>query len=240
MIVQSRQDSILPTVDWTQVDHVLLDMDGTLLDLEFDNNFWGQRIHEHYARLNDISLQETVEKFTPIFRSVAGTLDWYSTDFWSDQYGYDIIEYSKTFAEGIRFLPYAEVFLSALKRTGIRSTIVTNAHPDILALKNRHTGIVDRVDDAISSHSIGFAKESQYFWQHTQTRLGFNKAKTLFFDDSAAVINAALEFGIEGSVTVCLPDTSRPKNVPQSNYAIDQFQDVWPSSLDVSGHSWIV
>ena len=159
MIVQSRQDSILPIVDWTQVDHVLLDMDGTLLDLEFDNNFWGQRIHEHYARLNDISLQATVEKFTPIFQSVAGTLDWYSTDFWSDQYGYSIIEYSRSFAEGIRFLPYAEDFLTALKRTGIRSTIVTNAHPDILALKNRHTGIVDKVYDAISSHSIGFAKE---------------------------------------------------------------------------------
>jgi putative hydrolase of the HAD superfamily len=168
------------------------------------------------------------------FRSVAGTLDWYSTDFWSDQYGYSIIEYSRSFAEGIRFLPYAEDFLTALKRTGIRSTIVTNAHPDILALKNRHTGIVDKVDDAISSHSIGFAKESEYFWQHTQTRLGFNKAKTLFFDDSAAVVNAALKFGIEGSVTVCLPDTSRPKNVPNSNYAIDQFQDVWPSPLDVS------
>jgi putative hydrolase of the HAD superfamily len=111
---------------------------------------------------------------------------------------------------------------------------VTNAHPDILALKNRHTGIVDKVDDAISSHSIGFAKESEYFWQHTQRRLGFNKAKTLFFDDSATVINAALKFGIEGSVTVCLPDTSRPKNVPNSNYAIDQFQDIWPSPLDVS------
>ena len=234
MIVQSRQDSILPKVDWTQVDHVLLDMDGTLLDLEFDNNFWGQRIHEHYARLNDISLQETVEKFTPIFRSVAGTLDWYSTDFWSDQYGYSIIEYSRSFAEEIRFLPYAEDFLTALKRTGIRSTIVTNAHPDILELKNRRTGIVDKVDDAISSHSIGFAKESEYFWQHTQTRLGFNKEKTLFFDDSADVINAALKFGIEGSVTVCLPDTSRPKNVPNSNYAIDQFQDVWPSPLDFS------
>ena len=234
MIVQSRQDSILPTVDWTQVDHVLLDMDGTLLDLEFDNNFWGQRIHEQYARLNDISLQATVEKFTPIFRSVAGTLDWYSTDFWSDQYGYDIIEYSRTFAEGIRFLPYAENFLTALKSTGIRSTIVTNAHPDILALKNSHTGIADRVDEAISSHSIGFAKESQYFWQRTQTRLGFNKAKTLFFDDSAAVIKAALKFGIAGSVSVCLPDTSRPKNVPHSNYAIDQFQDVWPSPLGVS------
>ena len=234
MIVQSRQDSILPTVDWTKVDHVLLDMDGTLLDLEFDNNFWGQRIHEHYARLNDISLQATVEKFTPIFRSVAGTLDWYSTDFWSDQYGYNIIEYSRTFSEGIRFLPYAEDFLTALRRTGIRSTIVTNAHPDILALKNRHTGIVDKVDDAISSHSIGFAKESQYFWQHTQTRLGFSKAKTLFFDDSATVINAALKFGIEGSVTVCLPDTSRAKNVAESNYAIDQFQDVWPSPLEAS------
>ncbi len=28
-------------VDWERVDTVLLDMDGTLLDLRFDNWFWG-------------------------------------------------------------------------------------------------------------------------------------------------------------------------------------------------------
>ena len=26
--------------DWSRIDHVLLDLDGTLLDLDFDNHFW--------------------------------------------------------------------------------------------------------------------------------------------------------------------------------------------------------
>ena len=32
-------------IDWTQLDTILLDMDGTLLDLEFDNHFWGTVVH---------------------------------------------------------------------------------------------------------------------------------------------------------------------------------------------------
>src|SRR5688572_6670841 len=33
-------NSLLPMIDWNAVDTVLLDMDGTLLDLHFDNYFW--------------------------------------------------------------------------------------------------------------------------------------------------------------------------------------------------------
>ena len=73
----------VPRVDWTKVDHVLLDMDGTLLDLAFDNDFWGHQIHAHYAALNKLSYDAAVRKFEPLFRSVEGTLSWYSTDHWS-------------------------------------------------------------------------------------------------------------------------------------------------------------
>ena len=60
----------VPRVDWTKVDHVLLDMDGTLLDLAFDNDFWGHQIHAHYAALNKLSYDAVVHKFEPLFRSV--------------------------------------------------------------------------------------------------------------------------------------------------------------------------
>ncbi|MDH3916294.1 MAG: haloacid dehalogenase, partial [Chromatiales bacterium] len=35
--------------DWSTVDTVLLDMDGTLLDLRFDNYFWQELVPSRYG-----------------------------------------------------------------------------------------------------------------------------------------------------------------------------------------------
>ena len=219
----------LEAVDWTEIDYVLLDMDGTLLDLAFDNDFWGHRIHEKYASIHDISIEQTVAKFEPLFKSVASTLNWYSTDFWSQQYGYSIIEHSRAYASGIRWLPFAKEFLHALRDSDVRSTIVTNAHPDIVRLKHEITGITDLVDRTISSHSLGHAKESPSFWRELQAELKFRPASTLFFDDSPAVLSAAIDFGIERSIAICHPDSTRPKRIPMSSLAVTNFEQLGAS-----------
>lgn len=229
MMLKTGTGAYLETVDWTEVDHVLLDMDGTLLDLAFDNDFWGQRIHEKYASLHDISVEQTVAKFEPLFKRVAGTLSWYSTDFWSQQYGYSIIEHSRAYAVGIRWLPFAKEFLHALRDSNVRSTIVTNAHPDIVRLKHEITGITDLVDRTISSHTLGHAKESPNFWRQLQAELKFRPASTLFFDDSPAVLSAAIDFGIERSIAICHPDSTRPKRIPMSPLAVNNFEQLGAS-----------
>jgi HAD superfamily hydrolase (TIGR01509 family) len=229
MMLNTGTGAYLETVDWTEVDHVLLDMDGTLLDLAFDNDFWGQRIHEKYASIHDISVEQTVAKFEPLFKRVAGTLSWYSTDFWSQQYGYSIIEHSRAYAVGIRWLPFAKEFLHALRESDVRSTIVTNAHPDIVRLKHEITGITDLVDRTISSHTLGHAKESPNFWRQLQAELKFRPASTLFFDDSPAVLSAAIDFGIERSIAICHPDSTRPKHIPMSSLAINDFEQLGAS-----------
>ena len=229
MMLKTGTGAYLETVDWTEVDHVLLDMDGTLLDLAFDNDFWGQRIHEKYASMHDISVEQTVAKFEPLFKRVAGTLSWYSTDFWSQQYGYSIIEHSRAYAVGIRWLPFAKEFLHALRESDVRSTIVTNAHPDIVRLKHEITGITDLVDRTISSHTLGHAKESPNFWRQLQAELKFRPASTLFFDDSPAVLSAAIDFGIERSIAICHPDSTRPKRIPMSPLAVNNFEQLGAS-----------
>ena len=229
MMLKTGTGAYLETVDWTEVDHVLLDMDGTLLDLAFDNDFWGQRIHEKYASIHDISVERTVAKFEPLFKRVAGTLSWYSTDFWSQQYGYSIIEHSRAYAVGIRWLPFAKEFLHALRDSNVRSTIVTNAHPDIVRLKHEITGITDLVDRTISSHTLGHAKESPNFWRQLQAELKFRPASTLFFDDSPAVLSAAIDFGIERSIAICHPDSTRPKRIPMSPLAVNNFEQLGAS-----------
>ena len=229
MTHKTGNDACLETVDWTEVDHVLLDMDGTLLDLAFDNDFWGHRIHEKYASIHNISIGQTVAKFEPLFNRVAGTLNWYSTDFWSQQYGYSIIEHSRAYAGGIRWLPFAKEFLHALRDGDVRSTIVTNAHPDIVRLKHEITGITDLVDRTISSHTVGHAKESPSFWRKLQNELKFSSSSTLFFDDSLAVLSAAIDFGIERSIAICHPDSTRPKRIPMSSFAINDFEQLTAS-----------
>mgnify|MGYP000399803101 CR=1 FL=1 len=41
-------------LDWTTIDTVLLDMDGTLLDLHFDNHFWLDYVPRRYAEARGI------------------------------------------------------------------------------------------------------------------------------------------------------------------------------------------
>ena len=226
MTHKTGNGAYLETIDWAEVDHVLLDMDGTLLDLAFDNDFWGHRIHEKYAAMHDISIEQTVAKFEPLFKHVAGTLNWYSTDFWSQQYGYSIIEHSRAYADEIRWLPFAKEFLYALRESDVRSTIVTNAHPDILRLKQEITGITNLVDRTISSHTLGHAKESLNFWRNLQDELKFSAGSTLFFDDTPAVLSAAIDFGIEGSIAICYPDSTRPKCIPVTSFAVNNFEQL--------------
>ena len=228
----------VPRVDWTKVNHVLLDMDGTLLDLAFDNDFWGHQIHAQYAALHDMSYEDVVAKFEPIFRSVEGSLNWYSTDHWTKQYGFDIIALSQSFKDQICWLGHAKEFLIGLRDGGIRTTILTNAHPDIVELKHSVVGIRDYVDDIISSHEIGYAKEHPLFWEGALAMTGISKNeisddRVLFFDDSLPVLNAAISAGIHCSVMICAPDSTRPKKMPCTQYAINSFDEIWPQlSMD--------
>ncbi len=232
-LIDPRREQNVPRLDWTKVDHVLLDMDGTLLDLAFDNDFWGHQIHAHYAALHGVSYEDVVAKFEPIFRSVEGSLNWYSTDHWTKQYGFDIIALSQSFKDQIRWLDHAEQFLVGLRDSEIRTTILTNAHPDIVELKHSVIGIRDYVDDVISSHEIGYAKEHPLFWEGALAIKGISKDeivddRVLFFDDSLPVLNAAISAGIHYSVMICAPDSTRPKKMPSTRYAINSFDDIWP------------
>lgn len=232
-VIDPLHEENVPRVDWTKVDHVLLDMDGTLLDLAFDNDFWGHQIHAHYAALHNVSYDNVVAKFEPIFRSVEGSLNWYSTDHWTQQYGFDIIALSQSFKDEIRWLDHAQQFLLGLRDGGIKTTILTNAHPDIVELKHSVVGIRDYVGDVISSHEIGYAKEHPLFWEDALAMTGISKNeisdnRVLFFDDSVPVLNAAISAGIHYSVMICAPDSTRPKKMSSTRYAINSFDDIWP------------
>jgi 5'-nucleotidase len=213
-------------LDWSAIDTVLLDMDGTLLDQRFDNWFWQELIPARYAEANVISEAEAWAALAPKFRAVKGTIRWYCIDYWSDELRLDIAGIKRAALEQIGYLPGAQDFLVKLALTGKRRVLVTNAHPVTLAIKNEQVGLATYFDACYSTHPFGAPKEDSKFWPRLNAEEPFVPHRTLFVDDSLPVLDAAHGFGIAWLRAVRLPDSGRPPQDTGRYAAVDRVLDL--------------
>jgi 5'-nucleotidase len=216
-------------IDWSKVDTVLLDMDGTLLDLRFDNWFWEEVIPGRYAAANGLSPHEAREFIEPKFRAARGTMQWYCIEHWSRELGLDIalIKRERAARRQVGYLPGAEDFLRKLKEIGKRRVLVTNAHPEVLAIKNEQVGLAAHFDACFSTHFFKAPKESSEFWPRLQAAEPFDVRRTLFVDDSLAVLNAAQAFGVCWLRAVRRPDSGRPAQDTGHYVAVDRVAELF-------------
>lgn len=219
-------------LNWAAIDTVLLDMDGTLLDLHYDNYFWGVFLYEHYATLHNLSLAEAKQRIDVQLHQVASTLDWYCIDYWAEQLQLPIETLKTQFTNKIRYRPDAPEFLEQLHQANKQVALVTNAHPKTLAIKNQTlTGsdsLLTLCPQQFSTHDFGFCKEEQAFWQAFHQAFPFDPAKTLFIDDSERILDSAKQFGIQYTLGVALPDTTVEPKTFQRHAAITHFSELFP------------
>jgi HAD superfamily hydrolase (TIGR01509 family) len=200
----------LSKLAWKNIHTVLLDMDGTLLDLHFDNHFWLEHVPKRLSEKHNISLQAAKDIMAVETQQVMGTLSWYCLDFWAEKLDIDIIEAKREIEHLISIREDSLPFIDALKASGRDVILVTNAHPDSLSLKVEHTQLNNHIDQLISTHEFSVTKESQVLWQRLQAKLGFNPEHTLFVDDSLGILKAAQDFGIKHLLAVSNPDSRQP------------------------------
>jgi putative hydrolase of the HAD superfamily len=213
-------------VDWSCIDTVLLDMDGTLLDLSFDNHFWLDLVPQHYGRLNGLSAAEAKTRLGPKFRAVEGTLDWYCIDYWSRELGFDVAAVKNDARERVTFHPGAQEFLTKLGALGKRRVLLTNAHPRALAIKDQQVGLLRHFDAVYSTHPFGRPKEDPAFWASFQASEPFDPRRTLFVDDSPPVLRAARAFGVAWLRAILRPDSAGPPRTPSEFEAIDYLAEL--------------
>jgi len=199
-------------VDWQQIQTILLDMDGTLLDLAFDNYFWRELVPRCLARIRKTDPGRARADLFERYAAMHGRLDWYCLDYWSEELDLDLPALKSASSHRIRFLPGAHEFLARLAGRNRRMVLVTNAHGVALNVKKDVAGLGRYLTEFVSSHELGFAKEHAEFWPILQDRLGFDPASTLFVDDSVPVLDAAAAFGLGATVAVTRPDTRLPDN----------------------------
>jgi 5'-nucleotidase len=213
-------------VDWSAIDTVLLDMDGTLLDLRFDNWFWQELIPHRYAAAHGLTPEQTQGLLAPKFVEVKGTLQWYCIEYWTRELNLDIGGIKREALARVGFLPGAEDFLARLKASGKRRVLVTNAHPATLRIKNEQVALTRYFDACYSTHAFAHPKEAAEFWPRLEAKEGFDAARTLFVDDSVPVLHAARDFGIGWLRAIRRPDSGLPPQPTGDFAAVDRVADL--------------
>ncbi len=221
--------------DWSAIDTVLLDMDGTLLDLHFDNHFWLEYVPRRYAERHGMTEEAARAELTARYRAVEGTLDWYCVDYWSRELALDIPLLKAEVEHLIRVHPHVIEFLDLLREAGKARVLVTNAHQKALELKMRRTTLGEHLDRVISSHDLGLPKENPAFWDRLQQRVSFDPRRTLFVDDSLPVLESARQHGIRHLLHILRPDTRQPPRKEGPFPAAEGFAPLLPSLEAAAG-----
>jgi putative hydrolase of the HAD superfamily len=206
---------------WRSCHTVLLDMDGTLLDLSFDNWFWREAIPRCVARSRNAEAGAVREELFENYARRQGSLEWYCLDYWTSELGLDLRALKNAASHRIRYLAGAREFLDTAAGSGKRLVLVTNAHAHTLAVKKGVTGFGRYFECCVSAHEFGVPKEAAAFWPLLQERLGFDPSTTMFVDDSVAVLDAAAEFGIRQVVAVTRPDSRQPARTVDRHAAVE-------------------
>lgn len=215
-------------LDWNQIDTILLDLDGTLLDLNFDLEFWLEYVPEVYSKKNNIDFQSAKEIVISKINSQEGKLTWYCLDYWEKELELDIMKLKADISHLIKVHDHALTFLQSAKENNKRIYLVTNAHRKGIKLKMKMSKIEGFFDEIISSHDFGVPKQQQKFWKELDKQIDFNKERSIFFDDSLDVLEAAAKFKIQNVIAICKPSTKIvKKNVPGFRN-IENFGEAMP------------
>ncbi|HLD75592.1 MAG TPA: HAD family hydrolase [Candidatus Norongarragalinales archaeon] len=106
------------------------DLDGTLIDKNFDDAIWLEELPKLYSRQNGTTMEKAKEIFFAEYRKIGpNRLEWYDVGHWFEKMGLDVS--ARKVVEDLkhRILLYPDVLpaLRRLKKSGTRMVVFTNS-----------------------------------------------------------------------------------------------------------------
>jgi len=215
-------------IDWNNIDTVLLDMDGTLLDRHFDDHFWLEHVPKRWAARNGKSLADAKKHLYALFKSQENSLNWTDLDYWSDRLVLDIPLLKKEVEHLIAVHPFVVEFLLFLKQQGKAAWLVTNAHSKTLDLKMKKTVLGPYFSGILSAHQVGLPKEDNRFWHALQQFIPFDPARTMLAEDSETNLGTADNYGIRYLVYISRYSSVIRPQASRRFMSIDYFSQLIP------------
>ena len=185
------------------IECLLIDMDGVILDNAYDNDFWQNQIPEVIADSKGIAFDDAKRLAIQIFNYKKNTKDWYDVDYWSNMLNIDIEAQKRSEKSFSRISLYDGVIdtLSVLKNK-TKTILITNAHRKTLNIKLEKYNLTPYFDEMVCAHELHYVKEDIQLWYMLRSKYRLDYEKTLLVEDTINNINVGLSAGISGAIYV--------------------------------------
>ena len=185
------------------IECLLIDMDGVILDNAYDNDFWQNQIPEVIADSKSIAFDDAKRLAIQIFNYKKNTKDWYDVDYWSNMLDIDIEAQKRSEKSFSRISLYDGVIdtLNVLKNK-TKMILITNAHRKTLNIKLEKYNLTPYFDEMVCAHELHYVKEDIQLWYMLRSKYRLDYEKTLLVEDTINNINVGLSAGISGAIYV--------------------------------------
>jgi putative hydrolase of the HAD superfamily len=218
-----------PMIPWDSIETVMLDMDGTILDLYYDRHFWFEHLPARYAQFHQLDITRAMRETREAILAQEGNLNWYCLDYWGERFGMDMSLLKREIKHLIGYLDGSEEFIRQVKAMGKPLWLVTNAHWGSIEVKMEQTNLHQYFDQIICSHDFGLPKEDPAFWQALQAKHPYQAAHTLFIDDNPNVLQGAKNAGLTHLINIRKPDSQRGEKHTLRFPSVRGLKDLIPS-----------
>ena len=177
------------------IDYILLDIDGVILDQDFDNKFWQDFVPNEYAIKNKLDIKKAKLLFQKESDKTKGSIDWYDLQYWEKKFDLDLIAIAKNYADEISLLPKSLETIKKLKKTK-KIIYLTNCDPRLVRVKDEVCNFLQYADGWLSSIEINSIKENIWYWRHAVQTFQLIPQRCLFVDDNYEIVMQAKNAGI--------------------------------------------
>lgn len=211
-------------INWQHIDTVILDLDGTLIDLYFDHHFWKNIVPQAYADKFHLHLEESRRALKQRYDELEHSKAWYCLDFWAEELNLPLRDLYE--AQGPSLVVRADVapFLQAVNKMNKQVMLLTDSNQFSLDMKLKFCRFEQHFDLLLSSHQFGAPKIEQPLWHNLQQQHYFDPTRTLFIDDTELVLDSAKQFGIAYTIGVENPDSTLPDKVFARHFSVKNYR----------------
>tara|TARA_B100000965_G_C19558296_1_gene743272 strand:+ start:293 stop:964 length:672 start_codon:yes stop_codon:yes gene_type:complete len=197
------KDNTITTMIRKDIECLLIDMDGVILDNTYDNNFWQNQIPGVLSKKKNISFDDAKRLAIQIFNFKKNTKDWYDLDYWSNMLGIDI-EAEKRSEESLSKIKLYDNVTSTLAelKKQTRLILITNAHRKTLNIKLEKFDIKPYFHEMICAHELYYVKEDLQLWYMLRSKYKLDYEKTILVEDTINNIRVALSAGVSSAIYV--------------------------------------
>ena len=176
---------------------ILSDLDGVILNLEYDIKFWELWLPEHVASQLNQNLEEVKTKIRAEIDAQRGTLNFYNLNYWDDWLNVDCMEIIREQEEKCSYLQGSYEALQRLSTLKNPKHILTNGDPRAQEYKAETQNFLEFFDSIFYSMQTGYSKEQKEFWALARHNLNLDFEDAIFIDDDFKVVTAAIKAGIK-------------------------------------------